>query len=443
MPQLGLRSLALASGLLLTACGLEDEWFGTPEDPPLPGERIAILDLDRTLAPDPAISDRRVVLPEPFANPAWPQAGGPPEHAAYHLALSDSPQPVWRVDIGEGSDDDARILTQPVVADGLVYTLDAVSTVSAFDVDSGELRWRVDLEPEDEDDGYFGGGIAHAEGRLFVTTGFARVFALSASDGEVIWDVRLPTPLRAAPTVADGRVFVLSLDNRLEALSVEDGRQLWVHSSIQEATGLVGAASPAVSGYVVVAPFSSGDLIALQAQNGRVLWNESLASLRRFDQVDNIAHIRGLPVIDRGLVIAIGNSGRMAAIDLRRGLRAWELDLGGTETPWAAGDFIFVVSSTGQVVCLARNSGRVRWVQNLPRFEDPEDQDDPIFWRGPVLAGERLIVAGSNGQMLMLSPFDGEILSQTMLDDAVAVSPVVAGGTLFVLTENATLQALR
>ena len=143
------------------------------------------------------------------------------------------------------------------------------------------------------------------------------------------------------------------------------------------------------------------------------------------------------------MVLAISHSGRMVAIDERRGARAWDIDLGGIEMPWVAGDFVYVVTTDAQVVCVTRRDGRIRWVRQLPRFEDPEDLEDPIQWVGPVLAGDRLITAGSNGQAMAISPYTGEILGEIELSGAPAVTPVVADNTLYFLIDDATLVALR
>ncbi|MFQ5774539.1 MAG: PQQ-binding-like beta-propeller repeat protein [Kiloniellaceae bacterium] len=434
-----------ALGLAPSACeslGIAD-LFGPPRKDKLTGERIAILALDRGLEPDPAVEDLRVRLPAPYVNPRWTQYGGSPAHAMYHLSLGQAPRRVWTSDVGAGSRSDRQLLAQPLVIDGVVYSMDALSKVTAYDAERGRVLWRRDLEPDDEDSGYFGGGIAYDEGRIFVSTGFATVFALDATTGEEVWRQGVSAPMRAAPAAAGGRVFVVTLDNQTIALDAEDGRRLWSHSGIQETTSLIGGASPAVSGSTVVAPYSSGEIVGLLAENGRPLWNDSLSSVTRVDPLGDIAHIRGSPVIDRGMVFAISHSGRMVAIDLRRGLRAWEREIGGVEMPWIGGDFIFVLSNDAQLVCLIRRSGRIRWVRPLPRFKDPEDQEDPIQWTGPVLAGDRLIVAGSHGEAVSVSPYTGEVLGVIDLPGAVTVAPVVAAESLYFLTDGGSLIAMR
>lgn len=429
-------------GLALSGCGITD-WFDSAEEPPLPGDRIAILALDKGLAPDPEIADQQVILPKPFENRFWTHAGGNPTNAMYHLSVNDGLSEDWSTSIGSGSDDSRALLAQPVVVENVVFTMDAETDIAAYDTITGKQYWRVDLEPDDEDDGFFGGGIAYAEGRLYVTTGFARVFALDARSGAILWQNDMPAPLRAAPTVNGGRVFVVTLDNQLLTLAADDGRRLWSHVGIQEDAGLLGAASPAVAGSTVVVPFSSGEIIGLSVTDGRVLWSDSLSSVNRIDPLADLAHIRGHPVIDRGVVMAISHSGRMIALDLERGSRAWDIDLGGVQTPWAAGDFVFVLTNDAQLVAVRRRDGRLRWVRPLQRFEDVEDQEDLIQWSGPVLASDRLIVAGSHGEAISVSPYTGEVLGFIELPDGAALPPVVAGNSLFFVTDDAELVVLR
>ena len=429
---------AVLATLLLTGCS---GWFGGSEEPPLPGERIDLLAAIGATVADETVAGLEIRLPDPVENPEWPQDGGVPEHAMPHLAIGESPAAAWRVDIGRGTGGDAWLLAQPVIADGRIFTMDSGAEVRAFDADTGESLWSRELSSDD--DGILGGGLGVADSRLYATTGSGQVAALDAGSGQEIWRKTLDGPIRAAPTIRDGRVFVVTIANKLFALSADDGRQLWNHAGLTEVAGLIGGAAPAVDRGVVVAPFSSGEAVALRAENGRVVWTESLTPLRRADAVTSLAHIRGRPVIDGGLVYVVGHSRRTVAIDFRTGTRLWEASVGGLHGPWAAGDFVYVLTREAELVCLTRRGGLVRWVTKLARYEDEEDREDPIFWAGPVLAGNRLFVAGSTGELLSISPASGEIVDRTRLPGSVLIPPSVARKTLYLLTEDADLIALR
>lgn len=425
----------------LAGCGTGG-WFGDDEAPPLPGERISVLQLDRAVEADPRLSDLAVTLPAAERNGAWPQAGGYPTHALGHLALADNPREAWRTSIGDGSSGTLRLMAQPVVAEGRVFTLDSSYDLAAFDGKTGREIWRTDIAPENEDGEAIGGGVAFAEGRLFATTGYGELLALDAGGG-IVWRSQVGVPLRAAPTVVGGRVFTVSVDNQAFAYRASDGQQIWTHTGILETASLLGAAAPAVDGSLVVVPYSSGELFALRAENGRPAWSDSLAAIRRIGALSSLADIRGMPVIDRGLVLAISHSGRMAAIDERMGARAWEQEIGGVQMPWVAGDFIYLLSNESELTALTRQAGRIRWVTPLDRWEDPEDRTGTIEWAGPVLAGGKLWMTSTRGELVAASPTDGRVLSRTDLPAPGFIAPVVANGTLYVLTDDGTLVAYR
>ncbi len=442
----GFLHCCLVAGLtlLLGGCDLLPDFLGESDDgPPLPGRRIAILALDRGISADSRLADLEVRLPKPYANGDWSQPGGVQNHAMYHLALGAQPKRQWKADVGDAADDETRILAQPLVVGDFVFTMDAGSTVSGFDARNGRRIWRIDLERATEDDEFFGGGIAYSGGKVFVSTGFAKVFALDARRGKVLWQQRVSGPVRGGPAVYGDRVFVVTLDNQTVAMETETGSVIWTHRGVQEIAGILGSATPAVEGRAVVVPYSSGEIFALSIEDGEVLWSENLAVLATVDPLADIAQVRGLPVIDREVVFAISHAGRMVALDLEQGSRLWDIDLGGIETPWVAGDFIFVLTNDSQIVCLVRRTGAIRWVRPLPRFEDPDDQEDPIRWFGPVLAGDRLIVASSNDQALAVSPYSGKVLGQIELPDGATVTPVVAKQGLYFLTVDAELLVYR
>ncbi len=439
-----MMSVVLSAGLLGAGCGWFDEKIDRIE-----GERISILIGDQELMPDAKAAEIQVRLPRPFTNENWPQAGGDASHVMGHLAAKGGLSPAWEESIGDGTNEEIRLLSTPIVADGRVYTIDTGSQVMAFDAASGEEIWEADITPSSDDwlafgsEESMGGGLAYEGGRVFIATGFAQLIALKAEDGSELWRESLPGPMRASPTVQDGRIFVITIDNQVFAISAETGEKLWSHAGIMESAGILGGASPAVSKGVVVVPYSSGELFALRASNGRPLWSDNLGAINVLDAVSSLSDIRGRPIIDGNRIIAISHSKRMVALDLRSGLRVWERSIGGIQSPWLAGDFIYLLAGENKLVCMTKADGLIVWIAELQKYEDMEDQEDMIIWSGPALAGDRLIVMGSHGMALAISPYTGRLLGRMEMPDPVRVEPIVAGETVYVLTEEADLIALR
>ncbi len=425
--------------VLLTGCS----WFGAAEEPPLPGDRISVLAYETELKPDPRIAGKTVNLPPAYRNSSWPQPGGGPLRAVGHIEgpvkLKKS---AWRINTGSGVGGYRPLLSGPVSFGNRIFTMDSKYRVAAWDTRKGKRVWRIKLEVPDRDRETFGGGIAYDDGRLYVSTGFGAVFALNAEDGEVVWRESVQVPIRAAPLVSGGQVYVVLLDNQLTAFDALTGKKLWRHSGFSETAALLGGAAPTGLDGTVIVPYSSGEIFALRAANGRATWSDNLAAIRRVDAASALADINALPVTDGNLVFAISHSGRMVAIDLRTGARAWERAVGGVGTPWLAGDWLFVVNNEAQLVCLSRRDGRVRWVMQLERYEDPEDKEDPIHWLGPLLVSGQLLVIGSHGEAVAVSPESGEEITRFDVPDN-ALKVIVSDATLYLLTENGNLRAYR
>jgi outer membrane protein assembly factor BamB len=133
----------------------------------------------------------------------------------------------------------------------------------------------------------------------------------------------------------------------------------------------------------------------------------------------------------------------MVALDITSGQRMWELNIAGIATPWVAGDWVFVVTDDAKLACIYRQNGHIRWINQMPQFERPKSKRGQIDYSGPVLAGNRLFLTGSNGTLIQMDPANGDYLSQTKLGARISLPPVVANSMLYVFDDDARLHAFR
>jgi outer membrane protein assembly factor BamB len=456
--------LVLAASLLLGGCSVLNEvgsWFASSgKKSTLRGVRIPVMSLDSDLKPDATLAATPVLLPPPYTNPEWPQPGGYASNAMYHLAVPGRLRELWSRDAGKGNDIDSHLTSSPVVGGGLIYALDAEAHIYVFRAGDGRPVWNRRLAPKNGTDmptlwgllgkpntvsppQGMGGGVAYDAGKIFVTSGFGVLICLDARTGRDIWRKDLGMPIVNAPVVSGGRIFVSTHDNHFYALAASDGRTLWENQGISDPAGILASTNAAVSGETVIAPYTSGEIFALRVQNGQVGWTDVLSRSGKVTALSTLDTIAGRPVIDRGVVYAISQSGLMAAFSVNTGERLWSRDIGGIQTPWAAGDFVYVLDNNARLICLTRKEGRVRWIHQLPQYENPDDKSDPIVWAGPVLVSDKLIVTSSNGYAEAISPYDGKLTGRVEIPAGTTIAPVVANGVLYLYTSDAELVALR
>ncbi len=427
---------ALSGALALAACDSTPSIPGfsslfEKQKTPLPGERVSILGGDTTSATN-VESKEPVILPAPQENAAWSQPGGVPSNAPGHLAYSGAAKTVWSEDAGAGSNSDGRVTARPIVYGGKVFTLDREGRVTAFGL-NGSRIWRADLAPETEKaDSGFGGGLAAEGDRLFVATGFGTMVALNIGSGKPIWTKVLGVPIRTSPTAVNGKVFVVNTDSELFALSEQTGDELWRSRGLPEGAAVLSNVSPAVSGNTLVVSYPSGDVVALDVSNGAQRWTDTVSGGIVGASITSIGDA-ARPVIEDGVVYAGSRSGRLVATSLKNGERLWSRDIRAAQTPWVAGDAVFAVDINGRLYALNRKSGKARWVTSLPNAKT---------WSGPTLAGGKLWLVSNKGLLVGVDAVSGQVAAQRDLDNPVYISPVVAGGRMFVLTDKANLIAM-
>lgn len=444
-----LRALgtAMAASLTLSACADSLAGLSLPALPkvgdlnpfaekevPLPGKRIPVMQKENAVGGDLASADKPINLPAPHQNSDWSQPGGAPNNAPGHLALGQALQNAWSADAGTGSSFYGKLTGSPIVYDGKVFTLDAAGKVSAFSLSNGSNVWRASLTPTNEKDqeGY-GGGLAADGGRIYAATGFGLVVALEPATGKKIWEKFVGAPVRSSPTAAGERVFVVNVEGQTMCLSGSDGTELWTFRGMPERARLLANSSPAIEGEVVVFPYPTGDVVALNASSGQPIWSESLARTRTASSLASMSDT-ARPAIAGGTVFAVGHAGRMVATSQRTGERIWSISVPSIQAPWVAGDSVFVVDTGGQLMAVDRRTGNVQWTVKLPGTS--------TTWSGPVLAGNRLWLASGAGTLVGVDAMTGRVVATQDLGQPVFIAPIVASGRLLVLTDKAKLIAL-
>lgn len=431
----------MAALMALSACGI---FKGGQKRTPTVGDRVPILVSENDVEADPALASVAVTVPAAAPNEAWAQPGGNAEKSMGHLALAGSPARVWTAQVDGGSNRQ-RLAAPPVVAEGKLFVVDVTATVHAFDANTGAKLWSGSVAEGDENrPARFGGGVSYDGGRVYATDGLGDVVAMNAADGAVAWRAKPGGPLRGAPTVANDTVYVLTQDNQIFALNQADGKVRWAQSGTLEQQGVFGVAAPASAQGTVVAGFSSGELNAYRYENGRVLWQDALSRTTISTSVSSLADIDASPVIDGGRVYAVGEGGRMVALDLATGQRVWEQNVAGISTPWIAGEWLFVVTDDARLMAISRTTGRARWISQLRRYRNEKKRSGGITWFGPVLAGERLVLVNSRGEIAYANVADGQVAATVEAGgDAFGLPPVVANGTLYTLDERGRISAYR
>ncbi|MBL4807360.1 MAG: PQQ-binding-like beta-propeller repeat protein, partial [Rhodobacteraceae bacterium] len=425
----GLRNIGLVVIAMIALAGCKER------DTILPGERHSIRPQENVVVQNAAAA---ISLGTPISDANWLQKSYGASHVVPHLALSAAPSLRWSVNIGRGNSDRSRITSDPVIANGVVYTLDAGSVVRAMSADSGGLIWSTELLPLLEKSGAdgFGGGLAIANDTLFVGSGFGEMLALSTENGAVRWRYAFDAPIRSAPTVADGQVYFVSRDDVAHALNAATGALQWeIRGPHATNAGILGGASPAVNGSTVILPFSSGQIFAATTV-GTVRWRADVNTTRLSTTRGTIGEITGDPVILNGRVYLANQGGQTASITLTNGNQNWSVAEGSLSPAAVIGGSLFTVTDRARLMRIDASTGTVIWAVQLPEYRNPKKHKGFIVHHGPIVAGGQVFVAGTDGQLRAFDPVSGAETYSANIPGGAASAPVIAAGIMYIQSQN-------
>ncbi len=425
----------LALALMLAGCA-EQEVI-------LSGQR---LDLDGRIPVEPVNRAAAIRLPGQTNLSAWPQQAVGADHLMPHVAFSGTPTVIWATNVGEPNARRHRIVASPVSDGQAIYTLDAKSGVTAV-TKAGQVAWQTNLaRSSDNVDDASGGGVAVSGGVLFVATGFGELHALQASTGQSIWKQRFDAPVAGAPTISGGRVFVTTQNGVGSVLNAENGRLLWQVQAANAVAGFLGGAAPAVGSQFAIFPFASGQVVATYKGQGLVAWRGSAGGGRAGQVYSSLRNVTADPVLTGGRIYTGTAAGRLVAMNAQDGDVIWRSDVGATGPVVVTGGSVFTVSDQFALVRLDASNGQVVWSADLPDYvpvQRERRKRDVYAHFGPVLAGGHVWVASSDGMLRGFDPVNGQLSAQIAIGAGAASSPIVLGGTMYIVTTDAQLIALR
>jgi outer membrane protein assembly factor BamB len=319
-----------------------------------------------------------------------------------------TPQPVWQASLGKGSPGLA-----PDVAAGVVYAAASDGTVQRVDAVSGKVAWSIGAGKR------LSAGAGADANLVAVGTDKGEVLAFDA-DGKPRWQARVSSEVVSPPKVAEGVVVVWSGDGRVFGLNAEDGKTRWVYQRANPPLTVRNFAGGTVSRGGLFVGTPGGKLVALALATGNVAWEGNVATPKGATELERIADITSLPVVEERQVCAVAFQGRVACFELIRGTLNWSRDISSLDGMVADNRYLYVTDDRGAVHALDKATGASAWKQ------------DKLAARrigGPQLVGDYVGVVDGEGYLHLIDRNDGNLVGRAATDGTPATSQPVAAGT--------------
>lgn len=337
---------------------------------------------------------------------------------------------VWSRSVGNGQGKQDFLRLTPAIAGDKIFAASTDGEVAAFDKLNGDKFWDTEIE----DDSVIG-GVGTSEDIVLVTTTSGKLVALEASNGEQRWSVQLPSEA-LAPAVGDGSVVVVHTYNGdVIGFAQADGKKVWSYSSSVPALTLRGSSGPVIHRDFVINTFANGKLAVLDKETGALRWEARVGVPEGTTELDRLVDVDANPLIDNGVLYAVGYQGRIVAVDPENGRLSWYNNASSSVNMSVNSESIFVAGSKGSVTAFSLNGDGVRWEQTALANRELS---------GTAAINNTVVVGDVEGYLHVLSSEDGHMVARTKVDSkGVRVAPIVDGDIMYVFTNSGKLIAYR
>lgn len=413
----------------LNACSFFEE-----EEIILPGKRVDVFEKKTQKL---IKSNKDVELSEPLTIKDWPMNNQNTFNSPPHFQSNKSIKFKWKKKTSYKGNKNNYFITKPVVHKDQIFTVLANSKINVFDFSTGNILWEEVLPKEIKEEVFFSGGLGVEGNTLFITTGLGNLYSIDIQLKKIIWEKNFTSPISSPPVVFDNKVFFITDDNQTIAIEKSNGKEIWRHSGSLENVSIIGGVSPAIKDNVLYVTYTSGEIFALNLENGSTLWFENIA-LGSIVSRNLIFDIQSSPVIQKDKLIASSYINKLIALNTTDGEKLWEVELSTVNPIITSGDYAFILDTDNKLHCLSLDNGTSIWTVQLKKIS----KNTQIRWLGPLLTSKRLIVASSEGIIVSISPFTGEMLGQIDSKFKFSTNPIQAKKTIFFVTQEGTLVAL-
>jgi len=321
-----------------------------------------------------------------------------------------SPKAVWTAQAGAASGFGFR----PDIEGGRIYVASSEGPVTVIEEETGKVQSRTDTKKK------LSSGVEVGENRVIVGTLKGEVIAFDPS-GKEAWTTSVGGEVISPASVSRNVAVVRTADGRIFGLSAADGKRRWVFQRPMPALMLRSESGVKAMGGDVIAGYPNGKMIALDIEDGSLTWEVTVAQPRGATELERIADVAGLPVIDGANVCAAAFQGKVACFDIASRNQLWSRDLSTALALAADSRYVYVADDTGAVHALDKTSGASVW------------KNDKLLYRrltSPMVVAGLVVVGDGFGFLHVLSPDDGAIVGRLATDGSaiLAMVPASAGG---------------
>ena len=318
----------------------------------------------------------------------------------------------------------------PVLTNGRAYFADTKGHIRVLDLLTGKTVMKLKNKIRYSSD------LGSTDNYFLIGDSKANLTAYNLDTGAIGFTTKLNTELTTAPiySKAHDLIYARTIDGTMHAIRASDGKRVWVYERDNPALVLRGSGNPVLDVDLVISGYANGKIAALEAENGKAEWEVATTNASGGTDLARMTDIVATPVVWRNSIYAALVNGNLVSIAKYSGRINWKKKINVQDKLAVDSKLLYVVEEYSIVKALDNREGDFYWVQkDLAKRK----------LKGPVLMGDKVIVADELGFVYVLAKGKGKVLGKinTKLNKPIK-NMFVKENTLYLLAYNGYFMAI-
>jgi outer membrane protein assembly factor BamB len=339
------------------------------------------------------------------------------------LGAANTFKAAWQASVGKAGE----YFFQPAIVDGKVFVAGYDGTISAFDEATGKSVARFESRQR------LTAGVGAFADNVAVVTERGEV-SLYDGVGKLKWSVPIGGEVLAAPAVNADLVVIRTTDGRVMGFKVADGKRAWLYSRPMPALTLRTSAGMLLTRGEVIMGVPGGRVIVLDQEAGRLLAEFTFANPKGASELERVADVSGLPILEDRRMCAVTFQGRVGCLDVSNSTTIWAKDASSAVGVGADASNLYVSGEDGSIQALAKDGGASVW---------KNAQLKNRTFSTPVPTSTGIVVGDQLGNVLLLNKDNGGIIGRATTDGSAVQAIVPSGSGAVVITRSGAVVSFK
>ncbi len=270
--------------------------------------------------------------------------------------------------------------------------------------------------------------------KLIVADTISKIYSIDLKSGNLIWKKNSSAPFNSQIKILKDRFYVVDLKNVLRCYSIKDGSEIWNFKSESTFINSPRKLSLIIDDEKVIFINSLGDITAVDAQKGSLLWQ---TPTQRNSLIEDAFSLKNSDlVLSKKRIFFSNNKNEFFSIDSTNGLIRWKQNIKSDLSPSIIGNLIFTITNDGFLVIIDADNGNIiRITYIFDKLKDKKIKAEGFF------VGKNFVYTNiNNGQILKTKISDGRSIDFYKLGGGRYLKSYINNKNLFVLKSNSLLK---